>query len=154
MLQNVELKECTSGTDDDCKARLTIDTLRLGGALRVMSRGEKLRFSSTAGAGAIYRTLTLEDYGKAYGVDPYFMLEIGAQLNLGHILVGLDVVASFEGTAGTTGNLLGREEGSEAAEVYRKSGGGLRLFGIGLRGGWSEWTPSESAKLLQPAGPR
>jgi len=75
-------------------------------------------------------------------------------LNLGHILLGLDFVASFEGTAGTTGNLLGRENGEEVAEVYRKSSGGLRLFGIGIRGGWSEWTPSRSAKLLQPAAPR
>jgi hypothetical protein len=119
-----------------------------------MSSGEKLRFSSTAGSGAIFRTLTLEDRGRAQGVDPYFMLELGAQLNLGHILLGLDFVASFEGTAGTTGNLLGREDGEEVAEVYRKSSGGLRLFGIGIRGGWSEWTPSESAKLLQPAAAR
>jgi len=151
ILQKVEIEDCA---EEDCTAKLTIDTVRVGGNLRVMSSGEKLRFSSTAGAGAVFRTLTLEDRGRAQGVDPYFMLELGAQLNLGHILLGLDFVASFEGTAGTTGNLLGREDGEEVAEVYRKSSGGLRLFGIGIRGGWSEWTPSRSAKLLQPAAPR
>ena len=59
-------------------------------------------------------------------------------------------MASVEGTAGTTGNLLGGDSG----EVYHESGGGLWLFGIGLRGGWSEWAPRREAKLLQPAGPR
>jgi tetratricopeptide (TPR) repeat protein len=145
-----EVDACLEATATCNAVRYTVDSLRVGGNLRLMSGGEQLRFTSIVGSGAVHRTLQVEGSGSAYGLDPYFLLEIGAQLNLGHVLIELDFVASFEGTAGTTGNLLGGDSG----EVYRRSGGGLRLFGIGLRGGWSEWTPSRSAKLLQPAGTR
>jgi tetratricopeptide (TPR) repeat protein len=127
----------------------TVDSLRVGGNLRLMSSGEKLRFTSIVGSGAVFRKLELEGSGSAQGVDPYLLLELGAQLNLGHIVLEVDFVASIEGTAGTTGALFGGEE--EAGRVYRKSAGGLQLFGFGVRGGWSEWAPRQSARLLQPA---
>jgi len=141
--------------DDPCTqtARYTLDSIRTGGNLRLMSGGEKLRFASSVGSGAVYRQLHLQGRGNAYGVDPYFMLELGAQLNLGHVLLELDIVASFEGTRGTTGNLLGGQSGDATGQVFRQSGGGLHQFGIGIRGGWSEWAPRRAAPL-QPAGAR
>ena len=140
------------------EAAYALDSFRVGGNLRLLSGGEKLRFSSVVGSGAVHRTLELSRVddgsrvGTAYGLDPYFLLELGLQLNLGHLLLELDFVASIEGTAGTTGNLLGSRSGDAVGDVFRKSGGGLRLFGLGVRGGWSEWSPRQSAPLLQPAG--
>jgi len=142
---------------ENYSARYTVDSFRIGGNLRIMSGGERLRFTSIAGVGAVFRTLTLtpdsSDFpgGTASGVDPYFLLELGAQLNIGHLLFELDFVASIEGTRYTTGNLFGGNE--DVGEVFRQSGGGLRLFGLGLRSGWGEWSPSKSAKL-EPSGRR
>jgi len=126
-----------------------LDSLRLGPALRVMSGGERLRFTSTAGAGAVRHEIRLDepnksdkDYspdiygGNAKGWDPYFLLEVGIQYNWGHVLLELDGLVYIDGAS----NVKGKTDDGSSWQPFRDTGG-LLMGGIGLRAGWSEWTP-------------
>lgn len=74
--------------------------------------------------------------GKAKGWDPYFLLEVGAQFNWGHILMEANVTAFIDGASNATG------DGYDPFEDT----GGLVMVGLGLRGGWSEWTPADAPR--------
>ncbi|MEB2311360.1 MAG: PEGA domain-containing protein [Sorangiineae bacterium] len=126
----------------------TFSSFRLGPALRILSGGERLRFTSTLGAGAVQHELAydaprqggavspatraLRQDDAAQGWDPFFSLEVGAQLNLGHWLVEANVTALLDGASNV-----------EAAgwRPYEATGG-LKMLGLGLRAGWGEWVPS------------
>jgi hypothetical protein len=123
----------------------TIDSVRLGPNLRIMSGGEVVRFTSTLGAGAVRHVIEIDEAknapavdppksGKAKGWDPYFLLEVGAQFNWGHILMEANVTAFIDGAS----NARGPKEFEPFADT-----GGLVMVGLGLRGGWSEWSPAK-----------
>lgn len=142
--------EATAGRDCDnnpVERKFTLDSIRLGPALRVMSGGETLRFTSTIGTGAVRHEIKLDAPdtnstgtpqrgGSAKGWDPYFLLEVGVQYNWGHVLLELDGLVFVDGASNVSGNL---DDGKDW-HPYRDTGG-LLMGGIGLRGGWSEWKP-------------
>ena len=114
----------------------TLDSRRVGGALRIMSGGEKIRFTSSIGVGAVSHDLHL--HGKTYrGFDGYFALEAGAQTNIDHFLVEMVGFGWFDSA-------------SSIGTPYQQ-GNGIQMFGLSLRVGWSEWTPRDAR--LAPAGP-
>jgi hypothetical protein len=126
----------------------TLESVRLGPNLRIMSSGETVRFTSTLGAGAVRHVVEvgepegaeLQDgdprapTGKAKGWDPYFLLEVGAQFNWGHILMEANVTAFIDGASNA--------KGPNDFEPFEDTGG-LVMVGLGLRGGWSEWAPAK-----------
>lgn len=127
--------------------KYTLDSIRLGPALRVMSGGEKLRFTSTIGAGAVRHEIKLDAPetnatgtplrgGTAKGWDPYFLLEVGVQYNWGHVLLELDGLVFVDGAS----NVKGSDDNDDDWTPYEDTGG-LLMGGIGIRGGWSEWAP-------------
>jgi hypothetical protein len=110
-----------------------------------MSSGTRLRFTSALGVGAVRHKLTLkrndlvptETGGRAEGFDPFFMAELGAQYNAGHVLLELDLVAFLDGANSLTGKL----DANGNAKVFGDSPGALPMLGAGLRVGWGEWKP-------------
>ena len=156
-----QVERATSGTRD-CgtsafKRDLQLDSFRLGPNLRIMSGGDKLRFTSTLGAGAVRHQLELAEAdqndpekdlallaGEAKGWDPYFMLEVGAQYNWGHVLLELDVIILLDGASNTVGSFSDGKDWEPFADT-----GGLLMGGLGLRVGWSEWTPDSSKPVAR-----
>ncbi len=111
----------------------TLDSRRVGGALRIMSGGEGIRFTSSIGVGAVSHDLHLST-GTLKGFDGYFALEAGAQVNIDHFLVEMVVFGWFDSASSiSSGNLA----------PYRQ-GNGIQMFGLSLRVGWSEWTPRDA----------
>jgi hypothetical protein len=131
-----------------CDRHYTLSTVRVGPNVQLTTSGEKLRFTTTFGAGSVRHTFTLAPSsttgtlagGTAAGWNPYLMLELGLGLNLGHVLLGLDATALVDGTTNTK---------SDTYKPYD----GLLILGLGLRGGWSEWAPTRGSQLLQPVAP-
>jgi hypothetical protein len=119
-----------SGAERDFK----LESIRLGPNLRILSGGERLRFTSTLGAGAVRHKyeLTAPEGQSAKGWDPYFLLEIGAQMNFRHVLAELNLTSFIDGASNV--------KGDDGFEPYADTGG-VVMFGLGLRGGWSEWAP-------------
>jgi hypothetical protein len=121
----------------------TLSSLRVGGAVRLMSSGSRLRFTATLGVGAVRHKLHLarldesKPGGDAEGFDPFFMAELGAQYNAGHVLLELCLVAFLDGAS----NLNGRLDGGEDTPVFGDHAGALPMLGAGLRVGWGEWRP-------------
>jgi hypothetical protein len=112
-----------------------LGSARIGPNLKLMSTAPALRFVTTLGAGAVFHQLDVtrargakEDLQGGKGIDPYFLIEVGAQLNVGHLL--LEAAASFyiEGTSSL-------EEGSQVQ--YQPAV--LKMIGIGARAGFSQW---------------
>lgn len=147
------------GGNNPFERDLQLDSFRLGPNLRIMSGGEKLRFTSTLGAGAVRHQLELgkpkaDDpnanlalpAGEAKGWDPYFMLEVGAQYNWGHVLLELDLLVLLDGASNTVGSFSGGTSWEPFADT-----GGLLMGGLGLRVGWSEWTPDSARAPAQNA---
>lgn len=150
--------KCPTGTDDPATAdyqrplSYSISTLRIGPNIRIMSSGQKLRFISTVGAGAVRHEIEItrnEDSANAtidgtwQGTNPYFLVELGAQLNLGHWLLEAAFMAYIDGTSNI------RNGNETPRELYDEEP--LNFFGLGLRGGWGEWEPAEDASLIDPA---
>ncbi len=144
---------------DNITRSYTLSSFRLGPALRIMSGGEKVRFTSTIGAGAVQHELVydkpkqngssdvtahpdlvgLYQDATARGWDPFFMLEVGAQFNWGHVLLEANVTAYLDGASNVHGDTL--------TDPYNSvSTGGLKMIGLGLRAGWGEWTPDDAPK--------
>ncbi|HMJ13589.1 MAG TPA: PEGA domain-containing protein, partial [Polyangiaceae bacterium] len=110
---------------------------RIGPNLRIMSTGPSLRFISTLGAGAVFhkldvtrtvdQTREIKNLKGGSGGDPYFLVELGGQMNFGHLL--LEAAASFyiEGMAN-----LGDSQVKYDPAV-------LKMIGLGVRGGYSQW---------------
>lgn len=142
------------GTDAQLDRSLTLESIRLGPNLRIMSGGETIRFTSTLGVGAVRHQLELDAVsdsdvdrssavpgGKAKGWDPYFLLEVGIQYNWGHVLLELDGLTFIDGAS----NVKGSDDLGDSWAPYSDTGG-LFMAGIGLRAGWSEWTPDAAPK--------
>lgn len=143
----VSSRKC--GTSNAFERSFTLDSMRFGPNLRIMSAGESLRFTSVVGAGAVRHELDLDPPdstqpganeamrgGNAKGWDPYFLLEVGAQYNWGHVLLELCGLVFIDGAS----NAKGRLDDGKSWTPFEDTGG-LIMGGIGLRGGWSEWKP-------------
>jgi len=125
----------------------SLDSFRIGGNLRLMSSAERLRFVSTLGVGTVRHHLQFDEPSAGssldcqgndcQGFDPYFLAELGAQLNLGHILLELDALLFVDGVRSVRGSL----GNGESKAVFGENTGGLRMIGLGLKGGWGEWKP-------------
>jgi hypothetical protein len=117
--------DCAGGKGDRLDYDLT--SARLGSNLRLMSTGASLRFISTLGIGVVAHRLEFKEERRK-GSDPYFMLELGAQMNLGHLLVEAGAGFYLEGASS-----VGKEEPLTFDPAV------LKMIGIGVRGGWSQW---------------
>jgi hypothetical protein len=142
--------EATCDTPSPVQREYSLATVRVGPNARLMSAGEKLRFSSTLGAGSVRHTFNIPEVATAgatparhaTGWNAYLMLELGMQMNLGNLLLGLDALAFVDATNNTGSH--------DSANPYQPYQGGLLIVGLGLRAGWSEWSPLKGSKLLQP----
>jgi hypothetical protein len=140
-----EVKDACARPCNDTSARLqyNLDTFHAGGNLRIMSSGERFRFSSVAGVGGVRHKVEIEpgagDEGwTASGVDPYFFLELGVQANFAHLLAEIDALLFVDGVTNVKKSAAA-EARTGAGDVF--ADGGLRMLGLGLRLGWSEWKP-------------
>jgi hypothetical protein len=115
-----------------------LDTRRAGGALRIMSGGEKIRFTSSVGIGAVSHDLRIFSM-QPKGFDAYFALEAGAQVNIDHFLIEMVGFGWFE----SAGSIKARNTAGQEYAPYQ-NGNGIQMFGISLRAGWSEWTPRDA----------
>lgn len=104
--------------------------------MRLMSGGEKLRFTSSVGIGAVSHDLRVFRM-QAKGFDAYFALEAGAQLNVHHLLLELVGFGWFESAS----SVKSRDAAGEYTPYL--NGNGIQMFGLSLRAGWSEWTPQD-----------
>jgi hypothetical protein len=111
--------------------------MRLGPNLRFMSGGDRVRFVAGAGVGAVFHRLELDAYDEggvtagaqdAFGVDPYFALELGIGFNFGHWLMEAVALASIDGTR----NLRSDLEGGANRNT-------LPIVGLSLKFGYSQW---------------
>ena len=128
---------------DNCQAFLQLprptsidyqlDSRRVGGALRIMSGGEGVRFTSSVGVGAVSHDLHISKR-TLKGFDAYFALEAGAQINIDHFLVEMVGFGWFDSASGIKSGLY----------TPYQEGNGIQMFGISLRVGWSEWTPRDA----------
>ena len=109
-----------------------LDSRRVGGALRIMSRGESVRFTSSVGVGAIFHELNVAK--RISGLDAYFALEAGTQLNIDHLLIEFVAFGWFDSASGI----------KSGQDMPYQEGNGIQMFGLSLRIGWSEWTPRDA----------
>ncbi len=137
------------GTATAFERSFTLDSLRFGPNLRIMSAGQSLRFSSVIGAGAVRHEIDLDPAdpaeagaseaipgGNAKGWDPYFLVEVGAQYNISHVVLELCGLVFIDGASNAKGN---GDDGRSWTPF--EDSGGLVMGGLGLRVGWTEWKP-------------
>ena len=111
-----------------------LDSRRAGGALRIMSGGEGVRFTSSVGVGAVSHDLQFAQT-TFKGFDAYFALEAGAQINIDHLLVEMVGFGWFDSASSI---------GSGRGYAPYQAGNGIQLLGLSLRVGWGEWTPRDA----------
>ncbi len=134
----LEVKDAKS-EDGTTSRSYSLNALRFGPNLRLMTTGKTVRFSSTLGAGAVHHQLVLDPVapslsgGKVSGFDPYFLLELGVQWSLGHFLLGAEVVTLIDGATSLNEHAI---EGTSKAFSNTNT---LPLFGLGIQGGYSLW---------------
>jgi hypothetical protein len=117
----------------------SVRTFRFGPNLRVMSTHHRLRFTAALGLGAVSHSFDFDDQpaplgvseGTAKAVNLYVNVELGGQLNLGNVLLGLGLVGFFDGAANLK---VGNDR------LYPTDTSGLQFFGLSLQGGWSQWS--------------
>ncbi len=154
--------QCVPSCDGDHATRnYAVQSFRIGPNLRINSGGESIRFTSALGLGAVQHKVTFKDITNdknvdvsgvppkdtvASGWDPYLLLEIGVQFNLGHVLLEADAVADIDQASSIHyGDAYPYRDPSTGAGK-----GGLRTLGLGLRAGWSEWAPpTKVSKITQ-----
>lgn len=137
---NVDDAKSSDPTSTDTR-KYSLSAVRFGPNLRLMTTGKTLRFSTTIGTGAVHHKLDLDKVagnsklpgGSVSGYDPYFLLELGLQWSLGHVLLGAEVVTLIDGASSLNKQKL---EGDQSAFGNTNT---LPLFGLSLHGGYSLW---------------
>ncbi len=127
-----------SGAQEDTGYTLSSD--RFGVNLRLGTTGKTARFTSTIGGGFVYDRASFDNRPpfcgrgcvKASGVDPFFQLEGGLELDFSGVLVDLVLESQFQSSrevtpVGTTGGL----------SIF--DGQPLVHIGPGLRVGYGFW---------------
>jgi hypothetical protein len=133
-------------TDDEAivdsgAAEYNLQSFRAAFGLKLMTRGKSLRFAGLLGVGAAYDNLTLDHpdvqfmggvatnlgvYHHEYtGWDPFGLLEIGLEGNVGSVLLGAMAQTYVQYTGGIDGAPY-----TSNAQAY---------VGLGVRGGYSAW---------------
>jgi hypothetical protein len=115
---------------------------RVGPLLRLATPGEHWRVGAGFGAGLVWHELRVaadaddenRSGGKAAGLDPFFLLEVGLAYHFGHLSVGLDLAAQIDGASSLDGEFDGANQ-----KAFDRSGNALPMLGIGLRAGYSQW---------------
>ncbi|HYO97225.1 MAG TPA: PEGA domain-containing protein [Polyangiaceae bacterium] len=140
-------RDPASNDSAECLAErdFSLLSLRLGPALRLLTRGETFRFTSAIGVGFVGHRLALEPAvdtrgvpqqgGTATGIDPYFSLELGVAYNYRHFLTEFGLIAYIEGAT----QLRGSFDDIEEATVFEN--GALPMLGVALKLGYSGWSP-------------
>jgi len=125
---------CDPKDEEDETLEYTITAFRLGGNLRLFSNGQRARFTSTLGFGAVQHRFQLDepstDDFDAQALNAYVNVEIGVQFNLNRLLLEADFVTYVE-SRGALGN--------DERDLFNE--GGLKSLGLGIKAGWSEWKP-------------
>ncbi len=124
----------------DTQRKYSLTAWRFGPNLRLMTTGKTWRFTSTVGTGAVHHKLALDPVandamrtgGSASGFDPYFLLELGVQWSLGHVLLGAEVVTLIDGASSLNKTAL------EDSKAFGNTNT-LPLFGLSIHGGFSRW---------------
>jgi hypothetical protein len=137
---NVNDAKSGNATSTDTR-NYSLSAARFGPNLRLMTTGKTLRFSTTIGTGVVHHKLDLDKVagnsaltgGSVSGYDPYFLLELGLQWSVGHVLLGAEVVTSIDGASSLNKQKL---EGDQSAFGNTNT---LPLFGLSLHGGYALW---------------
>lgn len=137
---------CANPSANSCTALLDgsydLHARRFGVGLRLHSSSETIRLTSVFGGGVVSHDF--HDVGhRAAGLDPYMSVEAGVQINWRHTLWEAVAIAMFDGAS------------SIHIGDYRPyaEANGIQLFGLGLRVGWGEWTPSRPQLPPMPQRP-
>jgi hypothetical protein len=136
-LTAAQMGEC--GTETQVGRDYDLSWMRVGPNLRLLSNGERVRFVAGAGVGAVFHQIQVDAVPsadlaaqEAFGVDPYFALELGIGFNFGQWLVETVALASIDGTSALKSDLADKAEGD------RKT---LPIVGLSLKFGYSQWKP-------------
>lgn len=115
----------------------SLTSIHFGPDLKLMTTGDKLRFVATVGAGVVHHRLAIsrEVADEVRGIDPYFSLELALGFNYRQFLGEIGLIALIDGS---TGLQKGFSE-DENRNLTKDLGTTLPMFGLGLRGGFSQW---------------
>lgn len=121
-------------------------SVHFGPDLKLMTTGESLRFVTTVGAGLVHHRLAVGAGGGASsaevnGLDPYFLLELSFGFNYRHFLGELGLIALIDGTTALQKGFPSNAPNDPNAGLTSDLGTALTMVGIGLRGGFSQWSP-------------
>jgi hypothetical protein len=114
----------------------SLTSIHFGPDLKLMTTGDKLRFVATVGAGIVHHRLAIsrEVPDEVRGIDPYFSLELALGFNYRQFLGEIGVVTLIDGSSSLQKGF------SEAnRDLTKDLGTTLPMFGLGLRGGFSQW---------------
>jgi hypothetical protein len=114
----------------------SLTSIHFGPDLKLMTTGDKLRFVATIGAGIVHHRLAVsrEIADEVRGLDPYFSLELAMGFNYRHFLGEIGLIALIDGSAG-----LQKGFSDPNRDLTKDLGTTLPMFGLGLRGGFSQW---------------
>lgn len=110
------------------RATYDLTTTRFGGNVRLLAGGRAARLSAVFGVGSVTHKLEL-GATSAEGTDGYFVLEVGAQFNIGKVLLEAAVIGFMEGV--TDVKALGQRMYTDHTIVPQ--------IGAGFRAGLGEW---------------
>jgi hypothetical protein len=124
----------------------SLRSVHFGPDLKLMTTGESLRFVTTVGAGLVHHRLAVTAGGSASsaevsGIDPYFLLELSFGFNYRHFLGELGLIALIDGSTALQKGFPSNSPNDPNAGLTSDLGTTLPMVGIGLRGGFSQWSP-------------
>jgi hypothetical protein len=126
---------CTDPSPSACptttESTYHLDARRIGAGLRLFSSSETIRLTLVAAGGIVSHDFR-DAMHKAAGLDPYVTFEAGVQANWRHSLWELVLVIVRDGASS-----IKRGDYRPYAEAS-----GIDTFGLSLRIGWGDWTPS------------
>lgn len=131
-LQAEGATEKATGTRRD----YSLTSVHFGPDLKLMTTGDKLRFVATMGAGVVHHRLAVsgEVADEVRGLDAYFSLELALGFNYRQFLGEIGVVTLIDGSTGLQKGFSGANR-----DLTKDLGTTLPMFGLGLRGGFSQW---------------
>lgn len=105
-----------------------LSTTRVGGNVRLLTGGRVARLSSVFGVGSVTHKLELGAIS-ATGSEGYFLLEFGAQFNIGHVLLEAAALTYLEGATAI------KYQGERIYTDHTI----IPQVGVGFRAGYGEW---------------
>jgi len=128
--------EGATETANGQKRDYALTSIHFGPDLKLMTTGDKLRFVTTLGAGIVHHRLSVskEVPDDVRGVDPYVSLELGLGFNYRQFLGEIGLIAVIDGSAALQNGFS-----PPNADLTKDLGTTLPMFGLGLRGGFSQW---------------